>query len=277
MLKKIFILVLIGYTFQACKEPILVMSYNIRYNNPNDGDNHWDFRKKTISNFVLEQQPDVFGLQEVTHTQLLDLLEEWSVYDFIGVGREDGMTKGEYSPLFYKSSKYKVLTFGTFWLSETPDTISVGWDAALERICSYAHLEAYEGGERFWVFNTHFDHRGEKAREKAANLLIETIAKLNTFQDPVLLMGDFNLTPETPPIRQITAQFNDVYKASQDPPSQAATYNGFDESQFGDKRIDYIFTQNCKIKEATHVALKTPMGGWASDHHPVQAKLTFTK
>ncbi len=262
-------------TASCAKNTLHVMSYNIRYNSPNDGENHWDYRKETIANFILTEQPDVFGMQEVTHTQLLDLIEEWSAYDYLGVGREDGMTKGEYSPVFYKTEKYKVLAFDTFWLSKTPDTISVGWDAALERICSYAHLEAYESGKRFWIFNTHFDHRGEQARAEAAKLLIKTIDQLNVAHDPVVLTGDFNLTPETAPINQITAQFEDVYEFTKDPIAQQGTYNGFDVNQFGERRIDYIFTQQFSVKEATHVALKTPWEGWASDHHPVQAKLTY--
>lgn len=259
----------------CAKSTLHVMSYNIRYNNPNDGDNHWDYRKETIANFILTEQPDVFGLQEVTHSQLLDLIEEWSAYDYLGVGREDGMTKGEYSPIFYKTEKYKVLAFDTFWLSETPNTASVGWDAALERICSYAHLEAYDTKKRFWIFNTHFDHRGENARVQAAKLLLKTISRLNITNDPVVLTGDFNLTPNTAPIDEITSQFNDVYTFTKDPKTKQGTYNGFNENQFGDRRIDYIFIKQFSAKEATHVPLKTPWEGWASDHHPVETKLVY--
>ncbi|MGB1020081.1 MAG: endonuclease/exonuclease/phosphatase family protein [Flavobacteriaceae bacterium] len=259
----------------CAKSTLHVISYNIRYNNPNDGDNHWDFRKETIANFILKEQPDVFGMQEVTHLQLLDLIEEWSEYDYLGVGREDGMTKGEYSPVFYKTEKYKVLAFDTFWLSETPDTISVGWDAALERICSYAHLEAHQNKKRFWIFNTHFDHRGELARAEAVKLLLKTIKQLNVTNDPVVVTGDFNLTPDTSPIGEITSLFEDAYTFTKDPKSKQGTYNGFDATQFGDRRIDYIFTQRFSVKEAAHVPLKTPWEGWASDHHPVQAKLNY--
>ncbi len=271
MNRKFYFVLLIALIYQGCKEPMLVMSYNIRFNNPDDGDNHWDFRKETIANFILEEQPDVFGMQEVTHAQLLDLIEEWSEYDYLGVGREDGMTKGEYTHVFYKTVKYKVLDFNTFWLSETPDTISVGWDAALERICSYAHLEANKNGKRFWIFNTHFDHRGEKARAAAAKLLVNKIEQLNFSNDPVLLTGDFNLEPNSLPIKEITSHFKDVYYSSNDGQAQKATFNGFDETSFGNKRIDYIFYDQFSVEEASHVALKTKWGRWASDHHPVKA------
>ena len=273
MNRKFYFVLLIALIYQGCKEPMLVMSYNIRFNNPDDGDNHWDFRKKTIANFILEEQPDVFGMQEVTHTQLLDLIEEWSEYDYLGVGREDGMTKGEYVPVFYKTEKYKVLDFNTFWLSETPDTISIGWDAALERICSYGHLEAIKNGKRFWIFNTHFDHSGEKARAAAAKLLINKIKHLNISNDPVLLTGDFNLEPNSLPIKEITLCFKDVYDSSNDKQVHQATYNGFDETSFGNRRIDYIFYDQFSVEEASHVALKPNWGGWASDHHPVKAIL----
>ena len=273
MNRKFYYLFLIALILHGCKEPMLVMSYNIRFNNPDDGDNHWDFRKETITNFILEEHPDVFGMQEVTHAQLLDLIEEWSEYDYLGVGREDGMTKGEYAPVFYKTEKYKVLDFNTFWLSETPDTISVGWDAALERICSYAHLEANKNGKRFWIFNTHFDHRGEKARAAAAKLLINKIKHLNISNDPVLLTGDFNLEPNSLPIKEIILCFKDVYDSSNDKQVHQATYNGFDETSFGNRRIDYIFYDQFSVEEASHVALKTKWGRWASDHHPVKAIL----
>ena len=273
MNRKFYFVLLITLILQGCKEPMLVMSYNIRFNNPDDGDNHWDFRKETIANFILEEQPDVFGMQEVTHTQLLDLIEEWSEYDYLGVGREDGMTKGEYAPVFYKTEKYKVLDFNTFWLSETPDTISIGWDAALERICSYAHLEAIKNEKRFWIFNTHFDHSGEKARAASTKLLINKIKHLNISNDPVLLTGDFNLEPNSLPIKEITLCFKDVYDSSNDKQVHQATYNGFDETSFGNRRIDYIFYDQFSVEEASHVALKTKWGGWASDHHPVKAIL----
>ena len=249
MNRKFYFVLLIALIYQGCKEPMLVMSYNIRFNNPDDGDNHWDF--------ILEEQPDVFGMQEVTHAQLLDLIEEWSEYDYLGVGREDGMTKGEYTPIFYKTVKYKVLDFNTFWLSETPDTISVGWDAALERICSYAHLEANKNGKRFWIFNTHFDHRGEKARAAAAKLLVNKIEQLNFTNDPVLLTGDFNLEPNSLPIKEITSHFKDVYYFS------------------NDGQAHYIFYDQFSVEEASHVALKTKWGRWASDHHPVKAIFNY--
>ena len=116
---------------------IKVISYNIRYDNPNDGINVWENRKHTISTFLNNQKPGLIGFQEVTHSQLLFLTNELSSYEFIGVGRDDGKTKGEYSPIFYNKNNFRLISQNTFWLSQTPEKVSVGWDASMERICTY--------------------------------------------------------------------------------------------------------------------------------------------
>ena len=133
---------------------IKVISYNIRYNNSNDGINIWENRRSTIKNFIVDENPDFAGLQEVTYSQLIFLTESLKDYDYVGVGRDDGKTKGEFSPIFYNNNKYKVLSNDTFWLSSTPEKVSVGWDASMERICTYGLFENLDTKERLWVFNT---------------------------------------------------------------------------------------------------------------------------
>ena len=118
-------------------EEIKVISYNVRYNNPNDGKDIWENRRSTIVNFIKNENPDFLGLQEVNHAQLLFLNSNLSNYSFVGVGRDDGKTKGEYSPIFYNNNLFDLIKSDTFWLSSTPDKISVGWDASMERICTY--------------------------------------------------------------------------------------------------------------------------------------------
>ncbi|MEM8889234.1 MAG: endonuclease/exonuclease/phosphatase family protein, partial [Bacteroidota bacterium] len=142
------------------------MTYNLRYDNPNDGENRWDLRKEFLRDQLKFFEPDVMGIQEGLKHQLDYLDGELSAYSYIGVGRDDGKEKGEYTAIFYKADKLSLIRQSTFWLSESPDEISVGWDAALERICTYALFEEKAGGAKFYVFNTHFDHRGEKARRK---------------------------------------------------------------------------------------------------------------
>jgi len=252
---------------------IKAISYNIRYNNPEDGRNIWENRRATVSAFLNEENADFIGLQEVVHPQLLDLVKSLDAYDYIGVGREDGATKGEYSPVFYKKEKYKLLQSNTFWLSETPYNISKGWDASLERICTYGLFQNRISQKKIWVFNTHFDHRGIKARAESVDLILDKIRSLNQENYPVVVTGDFNLTPETEPIKKMQSELVDVQKNLPKSDPFYATSNNFNTEKNDGKRIDYIFIKGLKILNARHPYKKTPTGGWASDHHPVVVRL----
>ena len=143
------------------------------------------------------QKPELIGFQEVTHSQLLFLTDELSSYEFIGVGRDDGKTKGEYSPIFYNKNNFRLITENTFWLSKTPEKVSVGWDASMERICTYGLIEDKRSNKRIWVFNTHLDHIGKDARARSIELILDTIEKLNEEDNPIILTGDFNLEDHT--------------------------------------------------------------------------------
>ncbi|MFL2629468.1 MAG: endonuclease/exonuclease/phosphatase family protein [Flavobacteriaceae bacterium] len=250
-----------------------VISYNIRYNNLNDGINKWDNRKETLFNFLEDEYPDFIGMQEVLENQLNELQINLKDYSFIGIGREDGQNKGEFSPLFYLKDSYNVIKTSTFWLSDTPDKVSVGWDAALERICTYGYFESKKMKKRFWVFNTHFDHMGGVARKKSIELIISKIDKLNTENDPVVLMGDFNLIPISDPIKVLSEKFIDSFSINSN--NLIGTYNGFNELYDNSRRIDYIFSKGLILKSSENVAVKTPYGGWASDHHPVKVLFNF--
>jgi endonuclease/exonuclease/phosphatase family metal-dependent hydrolase len=252
-----------------------VLSYNIRYNNPKDGKNQWEFRKETILKQLLESEYDLLGMQEVVYDQLNYLDSGLSQYSYVGVGREDGKTKGEFSPIFYKKTSLKLLDSNTFWLSKTPDQISVGWDAALERICTYAKFDHLPSGKQFWIFNTHFDHIGEQARARSAQLILNKIEALNTQRLPVILTGDFNLTPETKPIQILRGQLEDLQKELTPEAPNYGTFTGFVISPKSQRRIDYIFYKGFSKAKGDHLLIKTPKGLWASDHHPVEGVLNF--
>ena len=252
-----------------------ILSYNIRYDNPEDGKNQWKFRKETLMGYFLKNTPDVGGMQEVLHNQLNDLTSTLEDYAYVGVGREDGKTKGEYSPVFYRKSALNLLESDTFWLSETPEQISVGWDAALERICTYARFEHRQTKKQLWVFNTHFDHVGVKARAEAANLILKKIKQLNPSGLPTVITGDFNLTPETLPIQIFQAAFEDVLLELPKSDFTYGTFTGFDTENNAERRIDYIFQKGFTVKKAAQLWIKTPEGRWASDHHPVYLACSF--
>ena len=250
-----------------------VLSYNIRYASPNDGPNLWKNRKGDMIETLSNINPDLLGLQEVLHIQLLELTNGMKEYSYIGVGREDGKTKGEYSPILYRKDAFEVLDSGTFWLSDTPSQISVGWDAALERICSYARFLHRQSGNEFWMFNTHFYHIGVLARANAARLILEKINALNTSSLPVVVTGDFNLEPYEEPIKIMQSSLEDVQKELTSTEPNYGTFNGFDTQTSGERRIDYIFQKGFKLREADHLWLKTKNGYWLSDHHLVRALL----
>ena len=266
-MNKLFIIIPLLFFINV--NELKVISYNIRYNNPNDGVNIWDNRKSTIAEFIYKENPDFAGLQEVTHPQLIFLSQNLSEHSFIGVGRADGKTEGEYSPIFFNRKKYKLLLNKTFWLSHDPEKVSVGWDAAMERICTYGLFENIFSKQKIWVFNTHFDHVGIEARRESTTLILKKIKELNTKNYPLILTGDFNLDDQNSSIKKLQSQLNDVLLNINVLDNKYGTYNGFKRDRTEKKRIDYIFVKNLIIKEAQHKHLKTKNQEWASDHHPV--------
>ncbi len=273
--KKPFFLALVIFLFINITygQEIRLMTYNIRYDNPNDGENAWSNRKEVLVNQIRFYGPDVLGTQEGLEHQDNYLDANLKQYEYVGVGRADVKEKGagEFSALFYNAGKFDKLDGGTFWLSETPDKPSRGWDASLNRICTYVLLESKSTGKKFWVFNTHFDHRGKEAREKSAELIIRKIEEINTGGFPVALMGDFNLVPEAPPIQYMSSKLNDAYKYSIQPPfGPEGTFNGFDVCKNPDRRIDYIFVSKGKIIVKKYAVLADVADlKFPSDHFPV--------
>lgn len=254
----------------------IVMSYNIKYDNTGDTINNWNDRKEAMVNIIAHYEPGILGLQEVLHRQLSYLTEQLSGYKAIGVGREDGKEKGEHSPILFNSSKYKLLQSDTFWLSNTPNKISVGWDAALERICTYALFQDLDSQQQFYVFNTHFDHSGMVAREKAAQLIVSKIKTLNKEGFPVVLMGDLNLKPDSAPIQFLQNALQDGQQITKHPfYGPTGTFNGFDPLKNLTDRIDYIFVQNAIVDRYLHIDDRMENNKHISDHLPVLAYLQF--
>ncbi|MDH5365981.1 MAG: endonuclease/exonuclease/phosphatase family protein [Cyclobacteriaceae bacterium] len=256
-------------------QTIRVITYNIRYDSPKDGENKWELRKDNLCDQLKFYEPDVFGIQEGLLHQVNYINNALKGYEFVGVGRDDGKKEGEFSAIFYKTNKLKVIKQGTFWLSKTPKEVSVGWDASMERICTYAHFKDLELGDEFWVFNTHFDHIGALAREKSAALILEQIKSFNKNNLPVILMGDFNLMPESKPIELVLNSMNDTkLTATQVSFGPDGTYNGFDFDKAITRRIDYIFTSKNNIKVLKYATISDSKDfKYYSDHLPVLAEI----
>ncbi|WP_072763647.1 endonuclease/exonuclease/phosphatase family protein [Arenibacter nanhaiticus] len=247
-----------------------IISYNIKYDNEGDALNNWNDRKTSLVKLVQHYETDILGIQEGLHRQVDYLDSVLRNYDYVGVGRDDGKTKGEYTAIFYRKDKFKVVQSETFWLSDTPEKVSVGWDASMERICTYALLEDVVAKKQFWVFNTHFDHRGTLARANSAQLIHKKITEINTANLPVVLMGDLNLSPEEAPIQYLKKHLTDAQEFSEKPfYGPVGTFNGFDLNKIADQRIDYIFVQNLQVLSYVHIDDKLDNNKHISDHYPV--------
>lgn len=257
-------------------QDLTFMSYNIRYNNPSDGENKWDERKEDVAQLILEQSPDAFGVQEALYSQMKYLDSVLFDYKYVGGGRDDGRNKGEFSGIFYKAKGLKVFDEFTFWLSLTPNHVSKGWDAALPRICTVARFEHLETKKQFFFFNTHFDHRGNMARFKSALLIGKKMMLLNSQELPVILTGDFNAKPKQRPIMYLSEIMDDAAQISEKPlEGPIGTFSGFDTNAKLNDRIDYIFSRGFDILNYKHLADKRPNGLWPSDHLPVVVNTQF--
>ena len=272
------LLFLSSFTFAQKAKKMDVMSFNIRYDNPEDGKQNWHHRKENVVGMINFYDLDIIGMQEVLVNQLDYLKTNLSEYKTIGIGREDGKEKGEFAPIFYKKERFKVLKSGTFWLSETPQKASKGWDASLERIATWAVFRDKNTREEFIFMNTHFDHRGDIARVESAKLLKQKSIEL-AGNLPLILTGDFNLVPESEGIKTLIEPDgkNTLVNAS-----SAATFTygpnwtscGFDNRPFEERKvIDYIFLKG--ISKVNKYAVFTEMleDIFLSDHCPVFAQV----
>ena len=264
---------------QAQHESTGIMSFNIRYDNPDDAPNTWENRKAKVANLIQFYEPVFVGTQEALHHQLQDLDNALSDYGWIGKGRKDGKEAGEFSALFYDSRKVTLVadSDSTIWLSKTPGTPSKNWDAALPRILTWGEFEMKSGGQRLFVFNTHFDHVGETARAESANIILDTIEKI-AGDSPVVLTGDFNIVDDSKPYQILTSSFlADAFQTSELPHTGAEfTYSGFEVEVPSDgRRIDYIFT-NDEVNVLKHATITSFRDGFfPSDHLPVYAEITL--
>jgi len=262
----------------AQKTILKVLTYNIRLATPADAPNTWSARKTKVFSLIREAKPDVFGLQEALNEQVTDMEKAFPNFSRVGVGRDDGKQSGEYSPLFFNSKKYKMLSSGTFWLSQTPSVAgSRGWDAACNRVVSWIQLKEAKSGNTFFVFCTHFDHMGEIARRNSAKLLLHAIDSLSG-KKPAVIIGDFNSTPGSEPYRIITDKSNPLYLTdasliASNTIGPEYTYTGFKVGGQPGEKIDYIFIKGISVVDSFTVNMSNNGEYYPSDHLPVSAIL----
>ncbi len=276
MKKASLILFTLALTMGIRAQTLDVMTYNIRYDNPGDVPNNWDNRKEFLISQLRFYAPDVFGTQEGLVHQLKDIDRGLEAYAYFGVGRDHGDDRGEFTAIFYNTNKLDLLEESTFWLSPTPEVPSKGWDAALPRICTYGIFEKKGDGSRFMVFNTHFDHVGERARRESSKLILEKIAELNPQGLPVVLCGDFNLESESPGVQVILGKMQDAHIAAGIHAfGPDGTFNGFHFDRPVKGRIDYIFISEGFEVVKSAILSDSRDNRYPSDHLPVFARLSF--
>ena len=254
-----------------------VMSFNIRYNTSSDKENAWPNRKNKVAGQILFHDVHVVGVQEAQHDQMMDLKERLVRFKYVGVGRDDGKTAGEYSAIFYDTTRVKLLKSETFWLSETPAVPgSKSWDAAITRIVTWARFRDIKTKKQFFVLNTHFDHLGKKARAESARIILQKVKTL-AGKLPVIVTGDFNTPPSDEPY-QLIVEANNKDRLTDSKAICATahygptgTFNDFRTKERDNEPIDYIFIKN-KVKVLKHGTLSQAWEGrFSSDHFPVFA------
>ena len=251
-----------------------VMSYNIRLGIGKDGTNSWEFRYPATALMIEDQQPDVFGVQEAHDFQILFIKENLRNYDCVGVGREDGKSKGEHMSIFWNKKKISLIKSGTFWLSETPEKPSKGWDAHCKRTATWALMKDKRTGKKFYFVNTHLDHRGKLAQKNGLALIVSRIDEINPQGYPMVLTGDFNVKPNNPVLTDLDKIMQSSRKVAKKTDNHQ-TFNGWGKAK-SDAVIDYIYVSGFSdCIEYQTVTKSYAERKFISDHYPIFTTLKF--
>lgn len=266
----VFLLVFSAIGFSQTK----VISYNLRVDFGGDGENNWEFRRDFLAGQLAFYKPDFIGTQEGKAHQLNFIDSLLTDYNYIGISRDNSKTEGEFSAIFYNQKKFKLIAENTFWLSETPEKKSKGWDAAYERICTYGLFEDRQTRKQFYVFNTHLDHIGENARSNGAQLIASKINTINTKNLPMVLTGDFNSEPNSAAYLYLSGVLSDTKTVSKGKPfGPSGTFNGFKFHEPVTRLIDYIFvSKNVEVLQYA-VLSDSKDCKYPSDHLAVLAEI----
>ena len=255
-------------------ETLEVMSFNVRYGSAEDGDNVWKNRREAAAAMIMDRHPAVFGVQEALDFQLTYFEENCPGYKYVGVGREDGDHDGEHMAVFYDTERLELRDWGTYWLSDTPDVPSYGWDAACKRTATWTLMKDKATGRLFFFVNTHLDHVGAEARKNGLLLLVEKIGAMNPEGYPMVLTGDMNVYPEDPCLVALRELMEDARETA------PVTDNGVTWHDWGKEvsgpPIDYVFYSGFAGCSRFRTVRKSYKGvDYVSDHYPVTATLRY--
>ena len=249
-----------------------VMSYNIRLGSANDGTNSWALRYPATAEMIEDQMPDIFGVQEALASQIRFIEDNFVNYKSVGVGREDGKKDGEHMSIFWNKKTVSLLKWGTFWLSETPEKPSMGWDAACKRTATWALMKCKKTGRKFYYVNTHLDHKGAEAQKNGLKLIVDRIDDINPEGYPMILTGDFNITPDNPNLVELDSKMQSIRKVAEKTDNHD-TFNGWGK---GKGVIDYIYASGFSAyPEYQTVTKRYADRKFVSDHYPICAILMF--
>ena len=281
---KEFLLVLILFTLQSFVSAFEIdaLSFNIRFDNPKDGENAWPNRKEMVGQWVKSESPDVIGLQEALRHQIDDIKKVATAYSEYGVGRDDGKSRGEHCTILYLKKRFSLdkSDCGTFWFSNTPEKVaSKSWGNEIPRICTWARFIEKKTDKGFYVYNAHYDHRSQPSRLGASELIIKRISKRKRSNEPIILMGDFNASENNPAIKIFKDEplnLVDTFRVVKPDEKMVKTFHGFRGGSFSGGKIDHVFIlpKMGKVSSAEIVRFNKEKR-YLSDHYPVRAKLSF--
>ena len=255
-------------------EPLTVMSFNIRYGTANDGENRWANRREFLFDVIRQADADLIGLQEALDAQLREILAAVPGYGLVGVGRDDGRTRGEYAAILFRTNRLHVSDSGTFWFSDTPERVaSRSWGNTITRICTWARFVDRDG-RAFWHYNVHLDHQSQPSRERSAALLVERIDGRRASDEPALVTGDFNAGEDNPALtRMFTAGFADTFRVKYPDEREVGTFTGFDLKATTGAKIDYVLVPAASEVLDAAIVRTSRDGRYPSDHFPVTARV----
>lgn len=260
--------------------PLSVMAFNIRYGTANDGENRWPLRRAQLLELLRTENADLIGVQEALHDQIVEITDALPIYAVIGVGRDDGQTRGEYAAILYRRDRFHVAESGTFWFSDTSSVVaSRSWGNTITRICTWARLVDRQG-QTFWIYNVHLDHQSQPSRERSTQLLAERIRARSTPTEPVIVTGDFNVGEANPALLPLLTTSGagvplllDTFRVRHPDATEVGTFTGFDPARTTGDKIDYVLASpGFEVLDAA--ILRTIVDGrLPSDHFPVTARL----